>query len=257
MSSAYVPDAIHGCWEKVKAAIPSAQLGGIYADKPGYHNCRNQLPSSDYSVQKPYDQQGDGWAAAALDITLSDADMKRCTQRLIDETTAHGDTGALRALREFFGTTDGNTVTGMDVPGRYFVTSDPSHLWHIHASGKRSHTNDAAAWDDVAAVLLGGEADMPLNDDDARVVWNHNIQLWNDSTPDAYFVLSAIHQYLQTDRLRDVNWQAVISLWNGSTAKVEDVLDNLHQTVHRIDDRLERLEQQTAAAAAQPEGDNP
>jgi hypothetical protein len=162
--SAYSPDAMRACYDRIKAAVPSAQLGGIYANKPGYHNCRNQLPSSDYSVQKSYDQKGDGWAAGALDITLQPNEMKKFTQRLIDETKARGDTGKLKCLREFFGTVNGTTVTGMDVPGQYWVSSDDSHLWHIHCSGKREYANDKAAWNNVADVILG--TSTPPKDDD-------------------------------------------------------------------------------------------
>ena len=164
MAGAYSPDAMRACYDRIKKAVPSAQLGGIYANKPGYHNCRNQLPSSDYSVQKSYDQKGDGWAAGALDITLQPNEMKKFTQRLIDETKARGDTGKLKCLREFFGTVNGTTVTGMDVPGRYWVSSDPSHLWHIHCSGKREYANDKAAWNNVADIILG--TSTPPKDDD-------------------------------------------------------------------------------------------
>jgi hypothetical protein len=153
MASAYAPDALRGCYDTVKKAVPSAQLSGIYANKPGYHNARAQLPSSDYSVQRSQDKKGDGWAAGALDITLQPAEMKAFTQRLIDATKA-GDP-RLRGVREFFGTVNGSTVTGMDVPGKYWVTSDPSHLWHVHLSSSRDHANDTTAWQDVAAVLLG------------------------------------------------------------------------------------------------------
>ena len=154
--SAYAPAAIKACFDTVKKSIPSAQLSGIYANKPGYHNARQNLPGSDYSVQRSADKKGDAAAAGALDITLSTADMKKVTQRLID-ATKKGDT-RLRALREFFGTVNGTSVTGMDVPGKYYVTSDPSHLWHVHASGNRSHANDTAAWQDVAAVMLGSSS---------------------------------------------------------------------------------------------------
>jgi hypothetical protein len=161
MPSAYVPAALQHCYDTVKAAIPSAQLGGIYANKPGYHNARAQLPSSDYSVQKSYDKQGDAWAASGLDITLQPGDMKRLTQRLIDATLANPQDPRVRALREFFGTVDGVNVTGLDVPGRYWVTSDSSHLWHVHLSGKRSYTGDEQAWADVASVLLATDQPTP------------------------------------------------------------------------------------------------
>jgi hypothetical protein len=156
----YAPDAILQCFNTVNAAMPQAINAGIYGNKPGYHNCRANLPSSDYSVQKSYDKEGDPQAGAAIDITFYDPpDMKAITRRLIDETDAHGDTGKLRGLRSFFGTVDGVNVTGRDVPGRYAVTSDPSHLWHIHLSGKRKYANDHAAWQDVAGVILGETGD--------------------------------------------------------------------------------------------------
>lgn len=171
--AAYSPAAIRGCYDLVKAAVPSAQLSGIYANKPGYHNARQNLPGSDYSVQRAQDKQGDSAAAAALDITLQPAEMKAFTQRLID-ATQRGDT-RLRAVREFFGTVNGTTVTGMDVPGKYWVTSDPSHLWHIHLSSNRSHTNDTNAWQDVAAVLLGtsggGSAGGTTGDDMPKQIY--------------------------------------------------------------------------------------
>ncbi len=152
----YSPAAIQACFDRVKAAMPQAQLSGIHVDKPGYHGSRNENDPGDYSVQQPYDKKGDPDAGAALDITLHDpADMKRLTQRLIDETKANGDNGGLYGTREFFGCINGVDVTGMDVPGQYMVTSDPSHVWHIHVSGKRQYVNDHAAWQAVADVLLG------------------------------------------------------------------------------------------------------
>jgi hypothetical protein len=204
------------------------------------------LPASDYSVQLADDQAGPADAATGLDVNLSDSDMPTATGRLItavdtgDPRTAH--------IREFYGTTDGYTVTGRYFNGSAWEwgTSDDSHLWHVHISFHRRWADDPDAGRDIAAII-NGEDEMPLNDQDATVVWNHNIRLWNDSTPDAYFVLSAIHQYLQTDRLRAVNWDAIIDLPNGSHPTAESVLSNLHETVHRIDDRLAALEQQLGA----------
>ena len=68
---AYSSDAMRACYDAVEAAMPSAQLSGIYTDKPGYHNCRNKLPSSDYSVQRSWDKKGDAGAGGGIDITLS------------------------------------------------------------------------------------------------------------------------------------------------------------------------------------------
>ena len=167
----YSPDAMRACYDEIAKATPSAQLSGLYTNKPGYHNCRSMLPSSDYSVQRSWDKKGDADAGGALDITLSDADIKKFTQRLIDETKKSSDNGPLRGVNEFLGTVDGHNVTGMDVPGQYWVTSDPSHLWHIHISGKRENANDKAAWMDVADVMLGRTPGSGEDDDMPKQIY--------------------------------------------------------------------------------------
>jgi hypothetical protein len=149
---AYSPSAIQKLYDTVKARMPSAQMGGIYANKPGYHNARNQLPGSDYSVQKPPDKEGDGNAASALDITWGRVeDQKLSSQRLLN---AKNDS-RMNCIREFFGSTNGTTVCGWDYYGGYAVTSDSSHLWHIHLSVLRKYANDAAALQKVADVITG------------------------------------------------------------------------------------------------------
>ena len=157
---AYSPQAITAAWSTIKQAIPSARLGGIYARKPGYHNSRNGVGAGDYSRQRSDDRNGgDPNGASALDITLSDAQMKICTQRLI--TAVRNKDPRVRAVREFFGTVNGRTVTGLDAQG-YWVTSDASHLWHIHVSGYRRWNNSHAEWQKIASVITGqGSAPPP------------------------------------------------------------------------------------------------
>lgn len=158
MSGIYAPDAIYECWDTIKARIPDAQLGGIlppYSSSGGYHNCRAVLPGDDYSVQRADDQKGDAWAASGLDVTMGPTDMSTCTQRLI-AATQHGDP-RLVGLRSFLGTVDGSTVTGMDVRDRRFITSDPSHLWHVHLSFYRAYACDTATLQGVADVFTGND----------------------------------------------------------------------------------------------------
>jgi hypothetical protein len=165
----YAPNAIHHVWEEVHEAIPNTQLGGIYGTKPGYHNCRNDLPGSDYSVQKPDDKTGDGEAGAALDITFSDVDDEiRLMKRLMSAATS-GDKRVWN-LREFFGTVNGSSVTGYDPRGGYYVTSDNSHLWHIHFSFYRKFATSMATADDIIDVLLGQEqeSDDDMNREDTE-----------------------------------------------------------------------------------------
>jgi hypothetical protein len=164
----YSTPAINSVWERVHEAIPSTQLGGIYGNKPGYHNCRANLPSSDYSVQKPDDKKGDAQAGAGLDLTFpNNEDEKRLMKRLMDAGRA-GDP-RVHNLRECFGTVDGQNVTGWDFRGMYPVTSDDSHLWHIHISWYRLFATDQKTADDVVSVLLGDEYEADdMNKDDTR-----------------------------------------------------------------------------------------
>ncbi len=158
--------AIQHLYDRLKAHYPHAQLelGGIYANKPGYHNKRDNLPAHDYSVQQPDDQAGSGQNASALDITLRDpADMAKLTQRLIDLTYAADP--RIQVLREFLGTLDGVNVVGCDVRGMYDITSeDTTHTWHEHISIFRRWAGDWAAMDAVADAIIGGTS--PGDEDD-------------------------------------------------------------------------------------------
>jgi hypothetical protein len=68
-------------------------------------------------------------------------------------------------IREFYGSTDGYNVCGWDYYGGYAVTSDDSHLWHIHLSILRQYSNDTTALAKVADVITGGAAPPPEEDD--------------------------------------------------------------------------------------------
>ena len=46
-------------------------------------------------------------------------------------------------------------MTGLDVTDRRWITSDPSHLWHIHISGYRDSATNERAWLDLASVMIG------------------------------------------------------------------------------------------------------
>lgn len=152
----YAPKAIQDLFDTVKERMPSAQLGGIYGTKPGYHNCRAALPSSDYSVQIPPDKQGDPQAGSALDITYGRAeDQHAASKRLLN---AKNDPRT-ECLREFFGSTDGVNVCGWDFYGGYPVTSDDSHLWHVHLSFRRVHATNGPMLQHLADVITGQEGD--------------------------------------------------------------------------------------------------
>jgi hypothetical protein len=152
----YAPDAINQLFQAIKAGIPSALMGGVIGDSAhtyGYHRGRNYVSSSDYSVQYSEDKQGHGEAACGLDISWNKAsDHYLASQRLLNAKNDN----RMSACREFFGSTDGVRVCGWDYKGGYAVTSDSSHLWHVHLSILRKYADDYTALAPIAEVITGG-----------------------------------------------------------------------------------------------------
>ena len=162
-----ITDAYTWLWEQLQLLEPGTQLGGIYANKPGYHNARDNLPAWDYSVaDNPPDWGGPGWAAAAIDWTFPEAqsgDYSRIsvyTRRLIDSGQDPADP-RMNGWREVYGNADNDTyVEGWDFRYGVAVTSDSSHLWHIHLSENRDQTDSI----DNKAALLSVLAGQPLDE---------------------------------------------------------------------------------------------
>jgi len=152
----YAPPAIQQLFNDIKAGIPAALMGGILGDSAhtyGYHRGRNYVSGSDYSVQLSADKQGDGEAASALDISWNVAsDQYTVSQRLLN---AKKDSRITDVCRSFFGSVDGVNVCGWDFQGQYAVTSDDSHLWHVHLSILRKYATDYQALAPVADVIIG------------------------------------------------------------------------------------------------------
>lgn len=161
--------ALWRLWTDFDAAIASALLGGIYAAKSGYHNYPDALSSGDYSLAHvAADRRGSRSKASAIDLTLSDADMKLVTGRLDKAARARDRRLYLRGgptLREFIGTLNGTTVycwvftggapLGVGADSGVDWGRDSSHLWHVHLSIIRQYCEDWTALDGVLSVMRG------------------------------------------------------------------------------------------------------
>jgi hypothetical protein len=158
---ARITDAMWRLWLALKALEPSTQLGGIYANKPGYHNTRAANSSSNYSVRDAQDKRGPGDKAAAIDWTFPSA--QRGDYRLIAKYMSRimrsgkdKNDERLDGWREVFGQADSDrAVEGWDCRYLRPVTSDSSHLWHIHFSESREHVESWANKDALLSVLKG------------------------------------------------------------------------------------------------------
>ena len=145
------------CWNITRNHYP-VQLGGICADKTGYHDERNgQL--GNYSAKLPIDLLGPGDVCAGLDLTTTTGEMIKRSTFLknacldpIDDRTSY--------IREWIGTLNGTTVTCYihdteDSGFRLDTTRDSTHLWHIHLSFFRKWADVALAGEAIASVLSG------------------------------------------------------------------------------------------------------
>lgn len=162
-----VPDNLWWLWRRLRELEPSSELGGIFADKSGYHNTRDrnkQKWPGNYSIREAADQGGPGDKAAALDWTFPDAQrgnystISRFTKRLLASGRDRNDP-RLDGLREFYGQADSDrAVEGWDCRHLVDVTSDDSHLWHIHFSFDRDKVASVAGrkvMENLLSVLAG------------------------------------------------------------------------------------------------------
>ncbi len=161
------PDNLWWLWLRLRELEPSSQLGGTYADKSGYHNTRDrnrQRWPGNYSIREAEDQGGPGDKCAALDWTFPNAQrgdystIAKYTKRLL-ASGKDKDDPRLDGLREFYGQSDTDrAVEGWDCRHLVNVTSDDSHLWHLHFSFDRDKVASAAGrkvMENLLSVLAG------------------------------------------------------------------------------------------------------
>ncbi len=152
----YAPAAIKWLFAEWKKAAPSAQLSGIVGDSAhtfGYHRARNVLGGGDSSVQQADDRAGDGWAASAIDVTMSDSDMRLVTGRFNRAFQARDPRMAYVA--EVGGTLDSNNTYTMYVYSGGTGAWDSTHLWHVHVSIRRRYATSMDAMKAILSIVKG------------------------------------------------------------------------------------------------------
>lgn len=167
-NSNIIPDAQWWLWERCFELEPEqSELSGFYADKPGFHNTGNANEKkwpSNYSIRDATNRRGPWWRTkcSAFDWTFKDAkigDYKtidKYTSRLMASARDRNDPRLDLVLFEFYGQDDNDkAVEGWNEFRDEFVTSDSSHLWHIHFSFLRSKCGDFWAFWALYTVLIG------------------------------------------------------------------------------------------------------
>src|SRR5690349_2007947 len=149
-------------WEKLYG---SAILSGIVGDlahkkRGGYHISRQDQPSDNYSVIRTDDKLGPSDRAAAIDMTMSTADIIKCHKRLracFQNRSKDPRTKYINAWNGWDGQGDAGRY---DVVKGTVTTASSDHKWHIHLEIRRRYVNDRKAMEAILSMLKG-EAYVP------------------------------------------------------------------------------------------------
>lgn len=191
-----------------EAGADSVGIKGNEVHLNGGHRSQEWIRNSNYCTNRNYTVQA-GLSGnqlryiSALDFTPSGwgsidnrNKMKILTKRMLDAMKA----GHCEEVIECFGTLDGRNVTGWRNDLNKVVSSDSSHLDHIHVRFNRRYCNDNAVMQKVAGILL--EDDMPISDADAEKIadktWFRNVNASDPSQPKpAWTTLDETHDSAQ------------------------------------------------------------
>jgi hypothetical protein len=152
-------------WEKLyKSAVLSGIVGDLaHKARGGYHISRQDQPKTNYSVIRTDDKPGNGPndRAAAIDMTMSTADMKKCHVRLRDSWKNRAKDPRWKYINAW------NGWDGEGGAGRYDVitgnvsTATSDHKWHIHLEIRRKYVNDMTAMRAILSLLKGEPYSAP------------------------------------------------------------------------------------------------
>lgn len=165
-TGAHQPDTLWWLWLTMRAHVgKDLEFGGIYANKSGFHNTREANYSrwpGNYSIRDKINQYGPKDKAAAIDLTFKSAqrgdyrEIDKYTSRLVHSALDSGDPRLDLFVFEFYGQADNDAhVEGYNEYKEVEVTSDSSHLWHLHISAIRGEINDWWGVWALYTVLIG------------------------------------------------------------------------------------------------------
>lgn len=143
----------------------------------GYHLSKNDLPSSDYSLQLTRDKNGARQAptyASAWDLGFNPVEMIAVTNRLLAAAKAK-DPRIVNCVREFCGTTTGTHPHPYDVSRNFDDPNntegwDSSHDTHVHISFYRDVCNNYTALQGILDIICGDWDTMATEAEVAAVV---------------------------------------------------------------------------------------
>lgn len=164
-------------WEETAALTPGIRLGGIYADKPCYHNTvianKAKWPTG-YCIKLPLDLKGPLDKSRAIDWTMSEVEMIKRTGYL-KRAADHPFDNRLGAMREFIGTLNGKDVycliRNADGIWEFDGGRDATHLWHVHGSIFTFYCNNWEELRKIVSVWSGQTWEEWLQQEDAVTIY--------------------------------------------------------------------------------------
>ena len=160
---------------------------GNNAHLSGAHRSQEWIKNSDYCTSRTYTVQSgltttQARFIAGMDFTPGSwgtadnrAKMIAITRRL-DKAARAGDLNGI--VRQFFGTLNGSTVYGLDIPTMRIISADDSHLDHEHVGVDRRVADNNDAMAKIAHIMIG---------DDLVTTPDEFLALLNDAEVKAYF----------------------------------------------------------------------
>ena len=137
----------------------AATQSGIVGDKAhrargGYHISREDQPSSNYSVSEyAIDRQGPSNAAAAVDMSMRDEQMRQVSGRLL--SAARNRDPRVMYARAFNGTTDSKKAIRVEITDFGIGTASSDHLWHVHLEIHRAWVTNTDVMRALLSVITG------------------------------------------------------------------------------------------------------
>lgn len=192
--STQVERDIAGEWDS-NSGYASAVFAGIVGDlihalQGGYHISIMDQPKTNYSVTRPDDKAPPGnWprdTAAAIDMSMSTADMIKCWNRVYAVWANRANDPRAKYFNAFNGWNGIGQAERLDFVAGTRTVATPDHKSHCHDELRRRYVNDSQAKKAHLSVFRGETIEQYLGEADMTIEWNEVTAVLNGTTIDGY-----------------------------------------------------------------------